>query len=272
MKFEKDEVIGIVGGMGPQAGLALYNSILRHTRATTDQQHLSVILMSFPGLIADRTLYLEGAVSTNPAFTILNLIRKLEDAGATVAGIACNTAHAPPIYGVIADELHKARSGIKLLNMPLETCLYIRENHPRIRRIGLMTTNGTYKAGVYKNLLQEWGYEVVIPDFSFQDRVVHRMIYDPRAGIKANPNAITHEVRRLASEALAFFSERRSDAIILGCTELSLLFTEKTVDGMLVVDSTEALAQALVREATGRVRREAYGLAGIQRHEDIVSL
>ncbi len=248
-----DKVIGIVGGMGPQAGLALFQSILCYTKAKTDQQHLSTMMMSFPGSIVDRTLYLEGTTSINPALNIVKIIRKLENAGASVIGIACNTAHAPQIYDVILEKLDKTNSRVKLLNMPLETCKYIKKNYAHACRIGVMTSNGTYKSEVYKNLLQVWGYDVIIPDLEFQNDIIHRMIYDPEFGIKSSPNNISNEVRLLAKKALDFFIERKSDAVILGCTELSLLPTKNTVKNLQIVDSIETLARALIREATVKV-------------------
>jgi aspartate racemase len=250
MDIEGDPVIGIVGGMGPEAGLSLFNKILLHTEARTDQEHLSVMLMSFPKHIADRTMFLEGRVSVNPAYSVARIFEKLESAGSKVGAIACNTCHAPAIYNTILEELDRTHCAIKLVNMPFETCRYIKEHHANVYRIGVMCTNGTYKTGIYEHLLKECGYEVVVPDFGFQNDVIHRMIYDPEFGIKANPNSITREAKLLMDKALAFFKQRKASAIILGCTELSLVTaTDEVATDMLVIDSTDALALALIREA-----------------------
>ena len=250
MDIEGDPVIGIVGGMGPEAGLALFNKILLHTDARTDQEHLSVMLMSFPKHIADRTLFLEGRVSANPAYSVARVLEKLQNAGSKVAAIACNTCHAPAIYNTILEELDRIHCSIKLVNMPFETCRYIQEHHAQVHRVGVMGTNGTYKAGIYEHLLKACGYEVVVPDFGFQNEVIHRMIYDPEFGIKANLNSITRETKLLMDKALAFFKQKKASAIILGCTELSLVTANDEVStDMIVVDSIDALALALIREA-----------------------
>ncbi len=248
--LEKDAIIGIVGGMGPESGLALFNDILCHSNATTDQTHLSVILMSFPKYIVDRTLFLEGLTTINPAFNIIEVIRKLENAGAKVVGIACNTSHSPQIYKVILEELDKANSQVRLINMPFETCMYIKRNHPHIRRVGIMTTNGAYKSGLYNNMLKDIGYEVIIPKFRFQNDIIHKMIYDQKFGIKSNPNTTTKMVKQFVNKALNFFKKNGAEAVILGCTELSLVLTKKVVNDMFIIDSTECLAKALIREAT----------------------
>lgn len=244
------ETIGIVGGMGPQAGAALLNSITCITDAARDQDHLPVILMSFPAEVEDRTSYLDGHVSINPAYSIANIIGRLEQAGASVIGMACNTSHSPRIFNVIKEQLEKAGSEAMLLNMPFETCRHIKENHPQVRRVGVLSTNGTYRSGVYNNLLREMGFEVIVPPPEFQNDVIHAMVYDADYGIKSNAGCITPEVHALMKQAISFFREKRAEAIILGCTEFSLMPFSKQVNGMLVVDSTEALARALVKEAT----------------------
>jgi aspartate racemase len=249
MKIENNNTIGIVGGMGPEAGAALFSRILYYTEAATDQEHLPVILMSFPNHLVDRTSFLEGRTKINPAYNVAKIIGKLETAGANIIGIACNTSHVPEIYRVIEHELNRTDSRVKLIHMPFETCQRIREHYPHVRRIGIMSTNGTYKAGIYEKFLLEWGYEVIVPDPAFQDNIIHKMIYDPEFGIKANPNAINREVRSLMKRSVEFFKKKKADGIILGCTELSALagiYKEKTMP--VIIDSIDALAQALIRE------------------------
>ena len=250
MNLDKDNVIGIVGGMGPQAGVALYDNILCLTQATKDQQHLSVVLMSFSKYIEDRTAFLEGRSSINPAYEVVAVIEKLILAGAKIIGIPCNTSHCPEIFDVIVKEFSKLQNHITLVHMPLEVCKYIQNNYFEPRRIGLMVTNGTYKSKIYESLLLSRGYEVVIPEFSFQNDVIHKMIYDPKIGVKANPKGITEEIRLLQHRALSFFKEYKAEVIILGCTELSLIFRQSTLYKIPVVDSTQVLAKALIREAT----------------------
>ncbi|MGN7823605.1 aspartate/glutamate racemase family protein [Chitinophaga sp. 22536] len=243
------KVIGIVGGMGPQAGCALFSHVLRCTSAGKDQEHLPVILMSFPGDIGDRSAFLAGQVKINPAYSIAEVVQKLENAGAMVIGLACNTAHAPRIYDVIREELRKAGSRATLVHMPLETCRYLKAYHPHIRRIGLMATTGTYRSGIYQELLQKHGYEPIVPAPAFQENVIHRMIYDPVFGVKSNSGNIKAPARELMEEAVGFFEENRADAVILGCTELPLILTAGTVRNMRIIDPAEILATALVKEA-----------------------
>ena len=249
MENRKEPVIGIVGGMGPQAGAALFNSILQHTKAATDQEHYSVILMSFPGRIADRTAFLEGNTRSNPAYPIAEVLRQLEKAGATVAGIACNTSYCQGIYEVILAELDRTDTRISLVNMPDATCASIRERYPAISRVGIMVTNGTYRSGIYREALLRRGYDVVSPGRRLQEEVIHPLIYDPIFGLKATPNIVSPQARLLAAKAMDFFYHNGAELVLLGCTDLSILQTEGILRGIPVADSTDALAVALIRKA-----------------------
>jgi len=94
---KQDKIIGIVGGMGPRAGLELHNKIILKTNATNDQSHVSVAHISFSNRIPDRTAYLNNEVPENPAFAIKKIVKMLHEVGAQCIGIPCNTSHVPEI-------------------------------------------------------------------------------------------------------------------------------------------------------------------------------
>ena len=62
--------IGVVGGVGPYAGLDLVRKLFDHTRADCDQGHLPVMLLSFPDRIADRPAFLLRGAAVNPGEAI----------------------------------------------------------------------------------------------------------------------------------------------------------------------------------------------------------
>ena len=117
--------IGIVGGAGPYAGLDLAQKLLQQTKAKSDQDYLPTLLISTPELIEDRTDFLLGKTTNNPAHAIYSNLRDLEALGATVAGIACNTAHAPEIRNVLLEKLKISESNLKLLDMISETADFL---------------------------------------------------------------------------------------------------------------------------------------------------
>ena len=248
LEVNSEHVIGIVGGMGPQAGIDLLNHITRLTPARKDQDHRSVVLMSYPSHISDRTAYIEGLETINPAYSLAEIIIKLEKTGAKVAAMACNSAHIPRIYDIILEELKLAGSKIKLLHLPEETCHFIKMTYPNIRRVGIMATNGTYSAGLYTKKLIDAGLEPIMHNSDFQHSVIHRIVYDPEYGIKSCPEGITNQVKGWLKEAILFFKRKKAEAIILGCTEFCLAIPYLKTDEMHLINSNEAIARALIRE------------------------
>ena len=242
-----DPMIGIVGGVGPYAGLDLTKKIFDQTLAGSDQEHLPVILVSRPDKIADRTEYLLGRVGTNPAYAIARIIGTLERAGATVVGIPCNTAHAPAIFDLITGELERAGSAVRVLHMIREVAIFLHEIHPGIRQVGVLATVGTYRTGTYSGALAAEGFGVVLPDEDRQ-QWVHDAVYDPDFGIKAQSNPVSAEARRRLLQTIGVLAEAGAEAVILGCTEMPLAVDERTVDGTAIIDPTLVLARALIRE------------------------
>jgi aspartate racemase len=247
-------VIGIVGGIGPFAGLDLQRKILDQTIAARDQDHLPVISVSWPGPIPDRTEYLLGRVAKNPAYPILDQLRRLAAAGATVVGIPCNTAHAPAIFDVIRAGVTGFERPLRLLNMIDETAAHIQARHSALRTIGVLSTTGTWQVGLYPAALEPRGFRIVVPDAELQTEVIHPAIYHPEYGIKA-AGRVTPRAQADLERGVNDLRRRGAEAIILGCTEMPLAFPEGSFEGVPLIDPTLVLARALIREVNpGRLR------------------
>lgn len=241
-------VIGIVGGVGPWAGLDLQRKILEQTIAARDQDFLPVIAVSRPESIPDRTEYLLGRVAENPAGAMLEQLRLLARAGATLAGIPCNTAHAPAIFNVIRAGVAEFAPPLRLLNLIEETAAHMTAHHPTLRTVGVLSTTGTWRTRLYPAALEPLGYRVVAPDESMQEALVHPTIYDPDYGIKAT-GAVTARARADLARAIVALRERGAEAILLGCTELPPALPGREYEGIPLIDPTLALARALVGAA-----------------------
>jgi len=164
-----------------------------------------------------------------------------------VVGIPCNTAHAPAIFDVIIDELERAGSAVRVLHMIQEVSIFLHKAHPNIRRVGVLSTMGTYKTGVYTDVLVTEGFEALLPDEDRQ-QWVHDAIYHPDFGIKSQSTPLSAEARRRLMKATAELTDAGAEAVVLGCTEIPLAVTEHTVDGAPICDPTLVLARALIRE------------------------
>jgi aspartate racemase len=240
--------IGVVGGVGPFAGIDLLGKIASQTMAGRDQEHLTVLNWSQPGTIVDRTEFLLGEVTENPAFSLASQVRQLAHMGAGVVGIPCNTAHAPRIFRQIRAELAGADCNVLLLHMIEEVGRFLQENLPNVSRVGVLGTTGTYRAGVYSAILEPLGFTAVLPPIALQNEKIHPAIYDPIYGIKACGN-VTVQARTNLLLGIEQLKQAGAEAIILGCTELSLALSELGAAGPPLIDPTLILARALIREA-----------------------
>ncbi|MCP4359195.1 MAG: aspartate/glutamate racemase family protein [Chloroflexi bacterium] len=239
--------IGIVGGVGPFAGLDLQRKIAEQTVAQRDQDHLTVLSVSRPSPIPDRTQYLTGQVEENPARALANQVHLLAKMGATVVGIPCNTAHAPPIFDLLRVELETALPPTKLLHMIQEVGRFLQTHFPYVKRVGILSTTGTYQTKLYPQLLEPLGFDTVIPSPQMQETQIHPAIYHPTYGIKSC-GVVTEQARHNLTTGVATLQGQGAEAIILGCTEIPLAITNRQIDSTIIIDPTLILARALIRE------------------------
>lgn len=244
----EEKIIGVVAGVGPFAGLDLLQKIAQQTVAGKDQDHLAVLSVSRPSAILDRTEYLLGQVTQNPAFALAAQVRLLAQMGAQVVGIPCNTAHAPPIWDVLRAELERAGCQAQLLHMIAEVGRFLGEQYPDVGRVGVLSTTGTYRAGVYPQLLAEMGFTAVTPSSHLQETQIHPAIYHPQHGIKAC-GYVTERARADLQAGVAALQAQGAEAVVLGCTEMPLAIQGRCLGQTVIVDATLVLARALVRQA-----------------------
>ncbi len=245
-----ESIIGIVGGVGPFAGLDLNRKIFENTKAITDQDHLEVYLLSCSRYITDRTEYLHNQDSIeNPAKAIFNVICKLNQIGAGIVGIPCNTAHSPLIFNRLLSLIADAGLNVELVNMIEETKKNIEENPRKPKSIGLLSTLGTYGSGIYQSAFaSNTEIRLVLPCDEDKEKV-HRAIYDKEFGIKAFSSPVSEKAVKLLHEVIHILQEKeRIQSVIMGCTEISLAFRQGDID-IPLIDPTEILARALISKA-----------------------
>jgi len=241
-------LIGILGGMGPQAGLDLAEKLITLTRTTRDQDHIPFVLFSLPGTVPDRTAFLCGREDTNPAYAIADQFESMSTMGITIAAMACNTAHAAPIFDLVLDLLQKKGVKLRILHMIQETVAHIRKADPKIQRVGILGTQGTYHARLYDQALEDAGLEAVLPYPEIRENNIHTALYSPAFGIKACSEPVSEEASHRIRAAIRHLHEHGAEAVILGCTELPLAVKENQVDGIQILDPARIIAEKLIQE------------------------
>jgi len=240
-------LIGIMGGMGPQAGLDMAEKLIAMTRTKSDQDHIPFVLFSLPETVPDRTAFLLGQTTTNPAYAIADQFENMSVMGVSIAVMACNTAHAGPIFDVALEIMRARGVDLTILHLIRETVTHIRENHPEIRRVGILGTQGTYQTRLYDQALEDVGLEVVLPDPDVREHDIHAALYAPSFGIKTCPG-VTNEASSRIHSAIRHLQTHGAEAVILGCTELPLAIKEDQIDGMPILDPAKIIIEKLIRE------------------------
>lgn len=232
--------IGIVGGVGPLAGTDLAQKVFKNTKANKDQDHIDLYLVSCPSMIPDRTEYVLFN-GENPAPGIQKAMDKLALCGATAIGISCNTAHSPKILSQI-----KMPEGTVFVNMIDSCCAYC--NEKGFTKVGLLGTLGTLRSGIYAAYFKNYPrLELILPSEETQE-AVQDAIYNREYGIKAL-SAVSEKSYNAVSSAVLELAGKGCQAVILGCTELPLVFEKKdSLEKTVLIDPTNILARALIKE------------------------
>jgi aspartate racemase len=228
-------MIGILGGMGPEATVDLYRNIISLTPATKDQDHVRVMVYSNPK-IPDRTRAIE-AKGESPLPSLIESAKLLERGGAGIIAMPCNTAH------YFLPQMQREVS-IPILDMIEKTCRKIRETLPEAKTVGLIAAYGTVHTGVYLQPLARAGIELLLPDEGDQNRI-RTAIEHVKAGLQ---DRSTRETFQSIGKRLV---EAGARAVILGCTEVPLVFDQSEVN-YPTVNPTRILAEAAVDWALGK--------------------
>jgi len=219
---------------------------------------LPVNLRSLPDRIPDRTEYLEGRISENPAQAISEIFLDLDKSGALVAAIACNTAHAPIIFNEIKRILKINNSSLAILNIVTETLKYLNDKYDRGTRIGVLSTTGTWRNGIYTDALNEQGFKTITPSTEREQDEIHQTIYNMEYGVKACGNPISDKAKDILYSAAQRMIKEGAEVIILGCTEIPLVIKESNINNVPLVDTLRVLARSLINYLEPRKIRDDY--------------
>jgi aspartate racemase len=226
-----DKIIGIIGGMGPEASASFFMRIVKATQVKKDQDHYRVIIDSNPK-IPDRTEAILG-IGDSPVNAMVETAQNLERAGVNVGCITCMTAH------YFIDDLQRNVS-YPILNAFIETRKYIFDNYPEVNNIGILATSGTVKTGLFEKYLDE--VKIIYPEPETQTGKVMEAIYG-HDGIKSGN--LEGRPLQLLKEAANELIEKGAELLILGCTEIELVLKQCHVSKPLV-DPMEVMANVLV--------------------------
>ena len=248
-------MIGILGGMGTQAGLDFCNKLAILNRGKIDQEYPLFLLYNksnIPGRpesIGVQTGNLSNKSKSKKSAKKYLLVLKsllkgcklLKKSNCKFIVIPCNTAH----YWY---EDLKKKINLPIINMPEEVFKYTKKNCNKNSSIGLLCTEGTLKTDVYGKFFDK-SYKLVYPSKIFQKNNVNKAIKLVKMGKVKSAN-------KIIKPAINYLIKKRCKKIILGCTELPIaIFAfksfKKIKSSKTFLDPNFILANAAMRKYKG---------------------
>ena len=245
-------MIGILGGMGTNAGLDFCNKLAILNKGKVDQKYPLFLLFNksnIPGRTESISLAATSSYNNFGQPKNLNKYNKvlksliagcllLQKNNCRFIAIPCNTAH----YWY--DDLQK-KIKIPIINMPREVYLYTKKNCKKKSKIGILATEGTLKTKVYNNFFDK-NFLLIRPKKNLQMGSVNKAIKYVKMGkIK--------EAEKAIQPAISFLLKMKCEKIILGCTELpiavfSLKFLKKNKSSKIFIDPNLILASVSMKK------------------------
>lgn len=227
------KTIGLIGGMSWESTVLYYRQINEAIKERLGGLHSARIVLYSVDFQEIERLQRSGDWEA-AGFILAEAARTLEAAGAAFLVLCTNTMHN------VAASIERAVA-IPLLHIADATASEItRAGHSTV---GLLGTRFTMEQAFYRDRLSErHALKIVIPDPGDRE-IVHRLIYDELCRGVIKPES-RNECRRIM-RALA---SKGAQAIILGCTEISLLVDQNNSETPLF-DTTAIHARAAAEEA-----------------------
>ena len=228
-------MIGILGGMGTQAGLDFCNKIALLNRGKSDQRYPKFLL------------YNKSDTPRRPEnlkkyYNVLNELVKgcllLQKNNCKFIVMPCNTAH----YWL--DDIQK-KLKIPIISMPKEVYNFTKKNCKKKSKIGLLSTEATIRTRVYSKYFMK-DFNLVSPNKNLQKNNVNKAIKFVKMGkIK--------DAEKIIKPAVNYLMKVKCKKIILGCTELPIaIFAYKSFkkikESKIFIDPNLLLAEVSMKK------------------------
>lgn len=225
------KTIGLIGGMSWESSAHYYSALNQEVAKRLGGLHSADILMRSLDFAPIADMQSTGEW-TRMGELLARSAKTLEQAGVGVIGIATNTMHN------VAAEVAAAIS-VPLIHIADPTADRLLADG--FENVGLLGTQYTMEMDFYKMVLRERGLKPIVPDIGITD--LNAIIYEELC-----KGVVTHASREVYVSAIERLQARGAEAVILGCTEISMLIDD-TVSPIPTYDTTELHALALVDAA-----------------------
>lgn len=225
------KILGVLGGMGPQASVHFYDLLIR----TSIKQYNVKKNADFPHILLDNIPVPDLVKSKEDEERTVAIVeeeaRRLKEAGADFLALPCNTMH------LYSDRIQRA-AGLPFISMI--DAVVGRVVADGRKKVGLLGSVTTMQSRLYADPLVQRNVEILFPDEETQEVIgsaIHAVIASDYG--EAERYCLENAVDQLASQG--------AEGVILGCTELPLL-AEGTQTHIPLYNSLQILAEACCSE------------------------
>jgi len=225
-------MVGILGGMGPEATVLLMQKVIAAVPARDDCDHVPLLVDQNPQ-VPSRIAHLIDQTGIDPAPALAAMARRLQTAGAQALAMPCNTAH--HYAGSI-----RAAATVPFLDMVALSVAHAQTLAGAGDSVGILASPAVRRVGLFDRAFGPSGLRPVYPDCDDSMLAIIRQI-------KARgPDQTARDALARASADLAGRGARLQ---MVACTEFSLIM-DAVVPGVVVFDTLDCLVAAIVGFAT----------------------
>lgn len=224
-----DRLVGVIGGMGPDATIDFMAKVVEKTPARCDQDHVRMIVEHNPR-IPSRQLAMQGA-GDDPGPVIAEMAERLEKGGADFIVMPCNSAHAWQNDAVSA-------TSIPFISIIEESVAKALQCAPDDGAVGLLTTPGCFAAGLYQRAFSDVERQLVLQS---PEELADAMSFIDRIKASDKSERVVAGMRSLAENLLS----RGATTLIAACTEIPLVLND-SMFSVPLISSTDVLAEKTV--------------------------
>ena len=234
---ESHPVVGVIGGMGPDATVELMRRVIRVTPATDDVDHIHLIVDNNPK-VPSRIAALVKGDGENPAPVLARMAARLEMAGADVLAIPCNTAHA------YLDNIRSVVT-IPVMDMIGSTVERIATMSLKSRSVGIIASTAVLNTGLYETAFKSYSLELIYP----KDQAdVMSLIAKAKGAAVDVKNLVRYQ------EIIKSLTNSGVDLILVACTDLSVITNSSLEINVPVIDALDVLVDEIINFSKGAVR------------------
>lgn len=227
------KLIGMLGGMSWESTALYYSAMNTQVKRRLGGLHSARVLLHSVDFHEIEQRQHRGDWQ-GTAVMLTDAAAGLKAAGADFLVIATNTMHK------VADEI-EAGSGLPVLHIADPTGEALTRDG--VKTVGLLGTRFTMEERFYTDRLEKaFGLDVVVPD-EIARTAIHRVIYEELC-----LGTVTDDARVLFGKVIDDLQTAGAQAVILGCTEITMAVDEKS-SALPVYDTTALHAIAAVERA-----------------------